>query len=244
MRALKALYVLVLRHQLTRNRIIVVAVLTAFSVLIGVTVIRNNQDPDQLGAELVTRFGLSFIIPVVCLLLASAALGEWVEDETMVYVWLRPVRRWVIAIAAYLAVITVALPINLIPMLSMVVGGGATDRDLYVGVLLSNALATVGYSALFLLLGLLAKKALPFGLLYIFVWESVLVGLFPSAGRLSVGSYAATAMSRITGRSLEDAGLNADFFNRAEWATWVIPLAIAVVSVGLTTWRLERMDVA
>ena len=116
--AFLALYRLVLRHQITRGRLALFAVIGALSVTLGWVIGRSSTDRTQDATDFVSLFGLGLIVPVVALVLGSAALGNWVEDETLVYVWLRPVKRWVVAVAATLAVATVALPVIVGSMVS------------------------------------------------------------------------------------------------------------------------------
>ena len=55
-------------------------------------------------------------MPVTTLVFAAASLGDFREDGTLVYLWLRPVPRWQIIAAALGASITVTLPLVLVPL--------------------------------------------------------------------------------------------------------------------------------
>ncbi|NNE94457.1 MAG: hypothetical protein HKN24_00330 [Acidimicrobiales bacterium] len=231
-----AIYRLVLRHQLTRGRIILITVAIGLSGLLGF-LIRNDGDARSAIVAFVSVAGLGLIIPVISLLLGGGAMGDWHNDETMVYVWLRPVRRLVVAAGAVAAAATVAIPANLLPMVAAVVLSQQAGDGVLWATTAATITVTVAYVAVFTLLGLLVRKPLPFGLIYIFIWEFFISRAADGAARFSINSYGASMLSRATDVSL-------DFAGRAEWATIVIPAAIIVVAVGLAAVRLQRMEVA
>jgi ABC-2 type transport system permease protein len=78
---------------------------------------------------------------------------------------------------------------------------------------------------------------LAFGLIYIFIWEFFVARGAPGAARLSINSYGASVLARVS-------ELSVPFDGRAEWATLAVPLGITVVAVLLAAIRLQRMDVA
>ncbi len=235
MNSFVAIYRLVLKHQLTRARIILVGIATAVAAFVGF-LFRNDFDATGSLVTFISVAGLGLIIPVISLLLGSGAMGDWYNDETLVYVWLRPVRRSIVAAAAIAAAITVAIPANLIPMVAAVIASQQTSAALW-GTVLATVMVTLAYTAAFGLLGILVRKPLPFGLIYIFVWEFFISRGAPGAARLSINSYGASILSRATDVAL-------DFAGRAEWATTAVPLGVTVIAVLLAGVRLQRMDVA
>jgi ABC-2 type transport system permease protein len=90
---------------------------------------------------------------------------------------------------------------------------------------------------LFVALGLRLKRALVWGLLYIFIWEGFVATANSAAARLALRSYSRSLLSQATGVS----------FRLGDFDTlisWVVPLAVAVVAIGYATFRLTRQDVA
>ncbi len=231
-----AIYKLVLRHQLTRGRVILVGLAIALSGLLGF-LFRNDADTKEVVVGFVSVAGLGLIIPVISLLLGSGAMGDWHNDETLVYVWLRPVRRITIAAGAIAAAITVAIPANLLPMVAAVVMSQEAGGGVLSGTVQATVLVTLAYTAIFTVLGLVVRKPLAFGLIYIFIWEFFISRAADGAARLSINSYGASMLSQATDVSL-------DFAGRAEWATTFVPVAITAVAIGLAALRLQRMEVA
>ena len=120
----------------------------------------------QVGANLMREYGLWLLVPIAALLLATATLGEMYDDGTLVYLWLRPVARWQIAVAAMASTMTVALPITLVPLLIAALLTGA-PADLAIGVLVTVPLSLVAYVGGFTALGLKSRRAIVWGLMYI-----------------------------------------------------------------------------
>jgi ABC-2 type transport system permease protein len=235
--AFGALYRLVLRHQITRGRLLLFAVITGIAVLLGWVIGRSSGDLAQDGADVVSLFGFGLVVPVVALVLGSAALGNWVEDETLVYVWLRPVSRWVVAAAATLAAATVAVPVIVGSMTLLAALASAGDSGVIVGTAIGTALGGLAYTALFVAVGLIIRRALLWGLVYVFIWEFFVARSGTGAARLSINSYAASILAHWSEIEIRLA-------DRGVTASYIVLAAVTAVAVGFTTWRLTRANVA
>ncbi|MBT8241755.1 MAG: hypothetical protein KJN63_11055 [Acidimicrobiia bacterium] len=142
-----------------------------------------------------------------------------------------------IGAAAIAAAITVAVPANLLPMVAAVTMAQQTGDGVLLGTVGATVLVTLAYTAVFTVLGIVVRKPLAFGLIYIFIWEFFVSRAADGAARLSINSYGASMLSRASDIPL-------DFAGRAEWATTAVPVAITVVAIALATLRLQRMEVA
>src|SRR5688572_29376836 len=114
-----SVFSLMIRTQLTRGRIAALAVVGLVGILIGMAIGANDGD----GFGFVDGYGLGLIVPVTALVFASAAFNDPVEDGTLVYLWLRPVARWKLTVAAFAASVAVAVPFAVVPT---VVAAGLT----------------------------------------------------------------------------------------------------------------------
>ena len=235
--ALGLLFGLMLRAQVTRARVVALGALGLVGVLVGVALGQARTFHQVLHAtRFVNDFGIALLVPVASLVFASATLGDPNEDGTLVYLWLRPVARWKIVAAAALSSFAVTWPIVTIPLvLAGLAAGGGTD--VVVGTLAGVTVAMVGYIGLFVALGLRVKRALIWGLLYIFIWEGFVATANTTAARLAVRSYGRSTLSAISGADL---GLTQI---AAPWR-WVVPLGVALVALAYATRRLARQDVA
>jgi ABC-2 type transport system permease protein len=230
-----ALYSLILRTQTTRARVLMLGMLGGLGIVIAIP-LRSAVDPLEVGTHFIDAFGLSLVVPITTLVFASAALGDFIDDGTMVYLWMRPVRRVNLALAAACASISVVMPLVVIPLtIAAVVSGGG--GDLVAGTVVASVVGIVAYTGLFVTLGVRVKRPLLWGLLYILVWEGFIARLGKSASRLAIASYTRTILSSISGFQVELADLN-------RVACVLVPPAVTIAALAYATHRLNVQDVA
>lgn len=232
----RTIYRLVLRIQVTRGRVVVLGLLGLLGMLLGLLVGITADSTYEDAVRFVSNFALGVFAPIATLLFAIPAFGDPVEDGTLVYLWLRPVPRWQIALAAWAATLTVSGPIVLVPV---VASAALTQQG---GVLIgaatgATALALVAYSGVFVFAGLRLRRALIWGLAYILLWEGFVARAGRSAARFAILAYTRTVLTDATGVKLKLSGVSIG-------AAIMVPLAVGVAAIALTTRRLIRQEVA
>jgi ABC-2 type transport system permease protein len=235
MKQFDALYRLILRSQASRGRLALLGALGLVSILIGFA-IGSSDSTEKAGADFINVFGLALVVPVTTLVFASAALGDFIDDSTMVYLWLRPVARWKLAIAAAVASFTVVLPLVLVPLL---IAAAATGKggDLVAGTAAATTLGVAAYTGIFVMLGVRVRRSLLWGLIYVFIWEGFVSRAGETASRLAIRSYTASVLSDATGFALRLADISSPY-------RYVVPLLVLVVALAYATHRLRVQDVA
>jgi ABC-2 type transport system permease protein len=235
MKQFSAIYDLVLRSQATRARLIALGALGLVGVLIGIA-IGTSDSAAKAGTTFVDTFGLTLVVPVTTLVFASASLGDFIDDGTMVYLWLRPVPRWKIVVASAAATFTVVLPLVLIPLLA---AAAATDKgaDLVIGTAAATILGIAAYTGIFVMLGIRVRRSLLWGLLYIFIWEGFVARAGNTASRLAIRAYTRSVLADATGFSLRLANVSNPY-------RIIVPIAVLAVALAYATWRLRVQDVA
>ena len=246
-RAAALTYRVLVRQVITPGKVVALGGLGALMILVGWLVglagADNGLSVERLlsdGAIYADGFGLVILVPIVSLVFGSSVLGEAREDGTLVYLWLRPMNRGPVVLGAAAAAVTAALPLTVIPT---VVGGWlAADRvagssDLLVGALVAAALGTAAYSSVFVLVGLLLKKPIIWGIGYVLLWEGLAVGLGDFAARLSLRGYSRSLLVRMAEADL-------DFDAHTTTTAVAVLAAVAVVGLVLATIRLNRLEVA
>jgi ABC-2 type transport system permease protein len=186
--ASRAVFDLALEGMVWSRRSIVVAVFLALPIAFAVVYraflaahMPQRMTAFDLYGVIVVFYYLRNALPLVALFYATALIADEVEGKTLTYLLTRPVRREAIMagkFAAYVATtLSLALPAVLATFFILLtargrvgLGGAVPDllRDL--GVL---ALALLAYGALFTLLGVLLKRPLIPGLLFVFLWELI-----------------------------------------------------------------------
>ncbi len=227
------IYRVVLRSQLNPGRILSMAALGGVAILLAL-LSRMADDTVRVATQILAVYGIQIFAPLFALTLGSAALGDLVEDRTLVYLWLRPVPRRAMSTAAMAAVLTVTLPVVVAVMTVAAVITGV--EDLVAATAVSTALAVFAYSGIFLALGARFKRSLLFGLAYIAIWEGLLSNLGNWFARLSVRSYPISILSDATGVDLRLA-------DRSAAASYIVPLAVGLAGLAYTWWSLTRTEI-
>ena len=229
-------YRMLLRGQLTRGRVAGLGILGGISVLLAVVTRTavESRDLEEASVALLSEYGIALLIPLATLILSSPMIGNLVEDRLLVYLWLKPVPRWHLAVAAYAAVVTTLLPLVIAPMLltAVITGFGS----LVIPATLAAILGVLAYSGIYVFLGARFSAGLWLGLLYLVLWENVLSRFSNGMARLSLRSYLQTMLQRGTDVPI-------DLADRAGWASIVIPLAVAAIAVALTAATLSNKDI-
>lgn len=191
--------------------------------------------------DIYLNFIAATLLPLATLVLATAALGDEIEDRTLQYIALKPLSRFTIVAQKFVAVLVVAVPIIWAGIAAtwLIVSSAhiAEMRDLLLPALLSSLVAIVGFGSLFMLLSMVIQRALLVGVFYVFVWESALSRFLPGIRAISIRHYTQSYFIRLVDdRRFTIAQLSSE-------STVVITIAvIAGLSLLLGTWRLRRMS--
>ncbi len=139
---------------------------------------------------------LTVIVPILGVFYGTSLIADEVEDKTITYLFVRPIRRGAVLLGKYLAylvcTVAVVLPSVMIVYLLVVpinrgsVGGAFLDllKDL---ALLALGLAV--YGALFAFIGAKLKRPLLVGLIFIFGWEPAVMAFPGYLKRFTVAYY-------------------------------------------------------
>ena len=185
---------LTLRQMLGRGRTILIGLLALLPVLVALVYRLGSQDTEQqewAATVLLDGFVVTTLLPLAALVYGTAALGVEIEDGTAVYLLSKPILRrrivlakitasWMVTTATVLSSGLLAGAIALYdkPKAGILLGFG-------VGILLGGLV----YSALFVMLSVVTSRALIAGLIYVFIWEGLVNGLFAGTRLLSVRHY-------------------------------------------------------
>jgi ABC-2 type transport system permease protein len=204
----------------------------------GVAIVNGDVSPDG-QAIIVGRLLVTTVAPLVALVLAVTAIGDERESGTIVYLATARISRLRIVAEKTIAAAICAAILLLPALITIVVLGdhlGIGTTNILRGVLGTLLVATV-YAAVFVTVGLLLKRALVAGIIYILVWEGAIATVAPSAERFSMTAW---------GRAITDGGiygLQSDLQPTLDPTTGVIALLVVTgLAVLLGAWRLGRMD--
>jgi ABC-2 type transport system permease protein len=183
--AAAALFALTVRQHTHGRRLFVLGGLYLLPCVLAV-ILRLLPSPaaaDALEFALVFTLVPHALAPLTALLYAAGVVADEVEEQTLTYLLLRAVPRWLLYLTKLLATlcVTCLLVAGSVAGLYVAIYAGSPDFGpaalrcvQAIGVM---ALAQVGYCALFGLIGLLTRRSLIVGIGYIVLIEGVLANL-------------------------------------------------------------------
>ena len=233
-------FVLTVRQLAGSRRLWLVLALVALPLLAGLLfqLADATATPDEFADDVTTAMLASAILPLVLLLLATAAFGNEVGDRTLVYLVTKPIARWRIVAAKLLATLVVGgVPVAVSGFLTVamieqgdVSGALATGAGLFAG--------AAAYNAIFTWAGLATRHALLIGLAYVFIWEAALAAYLDGIRFLSIRRFTLAFVHGL------DEGRLATMDTALGTGTAVVATAIVVVGFSsLAVRKLARMDV-
>jgi ABC-2 type transport system permease protein len=234
MSILAAIIEVTLRGLLGRRRTILLVLLAGLPVLIALLIRASGgrPDADRVLDTLVVRL----VMPLTALILGTSSLGAEIDDGTAVYLMVKPIARWRIALAKMLvaAGLTAVLVVPSVVLTALLLGTGAHAMTSVVGFAIACLVGGSAYAAAFMALSVYTSRALLLGLAYVLIWEGVLAGLLEGTRFMSV---------RQATLGLADAlGVNI----AKPLAPTVSVLVVVVVIAGgflLASWKLARFEV-
>jgi ABC-2 type transport system permease protein len=186
-RGARAVFDLSLEGMVWSRRTLLMGILVGLPVLVAVVyrvVLATRPEAQLLPASdlyavVVAVYWVRNVLPLAALFFATALVADEVEGKTLTYLVTRPLtRRSIFAgkFAAYVATtLSLALPAVVLTFFILMSARGASGLSPAIGDLLRDlgvaALALVAYGAFFALLGVLLKRPVIPGLLFLYGWE-------------------------------------------------------------------------
>ncbi|UCM91838.1 ABC transporter permease [Streptomyces marincola] len=226
------------RALLGRRRALILCALPAVLLIIAVAVRALSGADDRAATEILGGFALASMVPLVGVIAGTGAIAPEIDDGSIVYLLSKPLDRRTIITTKLIVAIGVTLAFTTVPMLVAGLILNGNSQQIATAFTVGAAVASVAYSAVFLLLGTVSRNAVVFGLVYALVWEALFGSLVPGARTLSIQQWSLAVAERV-------AGDGADITSDVALPTAVILLVAATV---LGTWyagqRLRVLKVA
>ncbi|HUT80426.1 MAG TPA: ABC transporter permease [Candidatus Bathyarchaeia archaeon] len=201
-------------------------------------------------------FGI--IIPLFTLYIASTMFNDEIGDRTVSYLTVRPIHRFELIFIKYLCYLSI-IPIftsiaTFLNYLSFGVFGYFERFDMALWFLLISFVSSAVYGAFFMLIGLLFKNPLWFGLFFVFIWEFVLASFSRTLNNLTIAYYIKSLIvwdpfpnSPRDSPALDGLGTNEAynwrFYNNPANATTFSVVLVIVVIISITlSWAVLQGD--
>lgn len=189
---------------------------------------------------------LAVALPVTTLITAGAALGDERTENTMPFLLVKPLPRWVVAVSSLLASVATVFAVSMIGILLAWLLGARATGDNMIGwpAFVAMVIVAIAYSAVFLPVGLLATRSTLIGLAYILIWEGIITSVVDGAAPSSIWRIGLTAYADLNDglpRGVEELLANLEPGVGGALAKAIV---LAAVSIGVTTWLLRKRDMA
>jgi ABC-2 type transport system permease protein len=220
---------LTMRTLLGRRRGVLFVVLPALLIILAGTIRWAAGVDTDIAVGFLGGFAVGTVLPLLALLAGTGVIGPEVDDGSIVYLLAKPIPRWHIVVSKLLVAIATVVVFGALPVwvcgliLTGQVGG------LSVGFGVGAILAGTAYCAVFLLLAVVTRHAVVFGLVYALIWESLIGGFVPGVKTLSIQQWALAITREMVDVAIPGA---------------TVRLAVAVpalvLTVVLATWYASR----
>ena len=238
-------------RQLRGRRLWVLCLLFSLPILLAVLTHRF-QDPYRASeVETILIFGLipQALLPLAALIFASGTVQDEVEEQTLTYLLIRPIPRWMIYLTKVVGTwLVLSLLISLFTAAALVVvywGTGELAPDALArragGFSAILTLSLLAYTAVFGFLGLLVHRSLLLGVAYILLLEGVAANIDFVSRRFTVMYYVRTLSARWL--DLHGADWSIDPETAPTAATCILMLiAAGAVAALLGAWLFSVLE--
>ncbi|AOT59942.1 MULTISPECIES: ABC transporter permease [Streptomyces] len=186
------------RGLLGRRRAAILFVLPALLIAISAAVRAFQGADDQVAADLLAGFALATMVPLIGVIAGTGAIGPEIDDGSVVYLLAKPVKRPTIIFTKLIVAIGVTMVFSAVPTLAAGLILNGNGQQVAVAYTVAALVASIAYSAVFLLLGTVSRHAVVFGLVYALVWEGLFGSLISGARTLSVQQWALAVAEKVT----------------------------------------------
>ncbi|MEW1719643.1 ABC transporter permease subunit [Streptomyces sp. NPDC093109] len=187
------------RALLGRRRAAILFVLPALLIMISVAVRVFNGVDDQVASDVLGGFALATMVPLIGVIAGTGAIGPEIDDGSIVYLLSKPVKRSSIIFTKLIVAIAVTMAFSAVPtfIAGWILNGNG--QQIAIAYTVAALVASIAYSALFLLLGTVSRHAVVIGLVYALVWETFFGSLVAGARTLSVQQWSLALAKKIGG---------------------------------------------
>jgi ABC-2 type transport system permease protein len=189
---------------------------------------------------LIREIVIGTLLPLAALVFGTTAFGGELDDGTLLYLLVKPIRRLEVLssklVVSILSTLAVVAPAIVLPWL--VLSGPDVSLRAALSYLAGAAAASVLYSAGFVALGLANRRALVIGLLYVVSFEGILSRSLPGFKSLSVREFSLAIAQAVSHGAIVIEGAV---------STATVWWMGTIILLGATYWtarRLVRYEVA
>jgi ABC-2 type transport system permease protein len=201
----------------------------------------NEGDRIRFMMTMHRELVLGVLLPVVALVFGTTAFGGEVEDGTIVYALAKPVPRWQIVLVKFLVsmVVTTAIVAAAELLAWQALRNAELPGRFLWGFVVAAAVGAAIYCAAFTFIGLVTRRALLYGLLYVIFFENVLARNFEGVAALSAKQFTVSVAQWASNEIVKWQPPPVSITN-----VWIVGGVIVIASIVATMRRLSRYELA
>ncbi len=228
---------LTLRALAGRRRLVLMILLAALPAIVAIILRLAGGRAD--APEIIDALVIRTVLPLVALVIGTAALGSEIDDGTAVFLLVKPIPRWLtalvkIVVAAGLTILLVVPPVLITG--ALVAGFDSANLGTTIGYAVAAMAGAIAYTAGFVALGTITSRALLVGLGYVLLWEGALAGILEGTRYFSVRQATLGVAAGITGEARGDDVLEPGI-------SVVILVVVTLVGTLVTARALQRLQI-
>ena len=251
-----------LREMARRRRLISLGLINLLPVLV-VAAIRIWFPGQGITAQtqlagLTHETFIPFLVPIVAMAVGVSAIGEQVEDGTIVYSWTRPIRRRAIYLGRLLAAQAVAAAMlsgSLVLCFLVMVSGGLQVitwkfLQLYLVTFAIIALGAYAYTAVFAAMGTWFKKPVFPAIIFAFGWENLVANVPARVQELSLRFHLQNLVDRPAADTSDLPGLLGAILTAAaqrepvpRLQSVLVLVVVGLIAAAVGVWLLKHKEI-
>jgi ABC-2 type transport system permease protein len=202
---------------------------------------------DQSGVMVFSRWVVfsifqAFLLPLLTLSFATDAIGNERESRTFIWLFTRPLPRWSIYLAKFIAALPWCLGLNLVGFAGICLVAGEPGRQALHIYWPSVALGTLAFAALFHLIAAIFRRPAVVALLYSFFFESLVSDLPGDLKRVSISFYIRSLMFDAT-QSLDIVPDSLNVYAPTDgWTALAVLVGSTVTLTLIGMWVFSRRE--
>lgn len=228
------------RNLLGRRRVVLLALLPGILLLVAALTRWGSSGDTQSTSHLLGDFAINIVLPLICLIVGTGAIGPEIEDGSIVYLLSKPIRRSTIALSKVVVAVATALVMGAVPVFLAGAIAGDYHWKLSIAYGVAAALGAVAYTTVFFALAVFSRNAIISGLLYALIWEGVIGGYVPGVRVLSIRQWILAPAEELARSDVFDWRVS----SQVGLGTAIVLLVIATTTAyALAARRLQTISV-
>jgi ABC-2 type transport system permease protein len=179
-----------LRSLLGRKRALLFGLPGVALLIITIALKAAKPTASDWPSQILGNVGLSTMLPLTAVIIGTTALGAEVDEGSVLHLLTTPVKRGSVVLTKFMVAAGLTVVFAAVPELIAAIIAVPSHSSFAVGLFVAAIVGSLVYNALFVMISVVSKRAIAYGLLYVLVWETLLGDLVSGVRALSIGKYA------------------------------------------------------